>query len=106
MKNKNVTIYQYLKDANPPKNMNVILDNLELDGIEINDFFSQFGKMTSDEMINFILDGKNSFKLGLFGHTKSGTNRISAYNGFSRNIYGYNTLGAKNSNFAGGGREH
>lgn len=51
--------------------------------VSIEKFFEEFGQMTSEEVLDFLLDEKNFYTLGKFFYRATGQDKFYAYNGFS-----------------------
>lgn len=79
-KEKPITIKEYLNGL-LNDNLRFILSNLSLGKTSIDEFFEMYGVMSPEEVAEFVLNPKNSFKLGLFGHRTSGSQTSYAYNG-------------------------
>lgn len=58
-----------------------LLSDLFLVKVPIDEFFKMYGNMSPEEVIEFISDPNNSFKLGLFGSRASSTRDTDTYNG-------------------------
>lgn len=50
--------------------------------VSIEKFFNEFGEMTAKEVLDFLLDKKNTYILGKFFYRSTGQDKYYAYNGF------------------------
>lgn len=60
-----MTIKKFLK-GKIDENIKGILKNNNLEDVNVEDFFNEFGEMTSDEMVAFLLNGKKAYEVGKF----------------------------------------
>lgn len=88
-----MTIKNFLKES-----VNYLFDGL--DDIDTKEFFKEFGEMNREDMISFIEDPDNFFKVGKFTYQNT-YSYWPAYNGKSYYGGAYCTVGAMHSNFAG-----
>lgn len=105
MKEKGVkkdTVYTYLKEV-MTLNLQIIISNYFLRGVEIDLFFKVFSNVEKDpkSVSEFILDGNNAYQLTMLGARASGLSNIYAYKGMSYYEGVRCTLGSSHSNYCG-----
>ena len=99
---KKDTVYTYLKEV-MTLNLQIIISNYFLRGVEIDLFFKVFSNVEKDpkSVAEFILDGNNAYQLTMLGARASGLSNIYVYKGMSNYDGVRCTLGSSHSNYCG-----
>lgn len=99
---KKDTVYTYLKEV-MTLNLQIIISNYFLRGVEIDLFFKVFSNVEKDpkSVAEFILDGNNAYQLTMLVARASGLSNIYAYKGMSNYDGVRCTLGSSHSNYCG-----
>lgn len=99
---KKDTVYTYLKEV-MTLNLQIIISNYFLRGVEIDLFFKVFSNVEKDpkSVAEFILDGNNAYQLTMLGARALGLSNIYAYKGMSNYDGVRCTLGSSHSNYCG-----